>query len=102
MSASSNTITGALPPSSRCTRLRVSAAARATSLPVATSPVSETIATSGCRTSPAPAGGPPRPAPPGLAVPEDHVEDALGQVLRGDLGKARSRHRRLFGGLQDH
>ena len=38
--------------------MSVSAAARATSLPVATSPVSDTIATSGWRTSPAPAGSP--------------------------------------------
>jgi len=36
----------------------VSDAARATSLPVATSPVRDTIATVGWRTSPAPAGSP--------------------------------------------
>ncbi len=42
-SASSKTITGALPPSSRCTRLRPSAAARATSMPARTEPVIDTI-----------------------------------------------------------
>src|SRR6266566_3592885 len=57
-SASSKTSTGALPPSSRCTRLSVSAAVRAISLPVFTSPVSETRRTSGCRTIPAPTGSP--------------------------------------------
>ncbi len=57
-SASSNTTTGALPPSSRCTRFNVADAAFATSLPVATSPVMETIATPGCRTMPAPTGSP--------------------------------------------
>jgi hypothetical protein len=43
-SASSNTITGALPPSSRWTRLRSSAAALATSRPARTLPVIETMA----------------------------------------------------------
>src|SRR6478609_6692946 len=43
MSASGNTITGALPPSSRCTRLRSLAAAPATSMPARTEPVIETI-----------------------------------------------------------
>ena len=50
-SASSKTTTGALPPSSRCTRLRSSAAARATSVPARTEPVIETIAGTGCLTS---------------------------------------------------
>ena len=57
-SASSNTTTGALPPSSRCTRLSVCDAAFATSLPVATSPVSDTMPTPGWRTMPAPTGSP--------------------------------------------
>src|SRR5215208_4244174 len=57
-SASSKTTTGALPPSSRCTRLSVSAAAAATALPVATSPVNETISTPGCLTMLAPTGSP--------------------------------------------
>ena len=41
-SASSKTITGALPPSSRCTRLRSAAAAVATSRPARTLPVMAT------------------------------------------------------------
>ena len=47
MSASSKTITGALPPSSRWVRFTVFAAAVSTFLPVAMSPVSEIIATLG-------------------------------------------------------
>ena len=43
MSASSNTTTGAFPPSSRWTRLSPSAAARATSMPARTEPVIDTI-----------------------------------------------------------
>ena len=57
-SASSKTTIGALPPSSRWTRLSVSAAFFAISLPVATSPVSETRRTSGCATMRSPAGTP--------------------------------------------
>ena len=53
-SASSNTITGALPPSSRCVRLVPFAAACRTLSPVETSPVSEIIATPGCEISGAP------------------------------------------------
>ena len=58
MSASSKMMTGALPPSSRWTRFSVSAAFFAISLPVFTSPVSETMPTSGCRTSASPTGSP--------------------------------------------
>jgi len=47
MSASSYTSTGALPPSSRCTRFTVCAAAAAISLPVAVSPVRLIMSTSG-------------------------------------------------------
>ena len=43
MSASSNTMTGALPPSSRWTRLRSAAAAPATCMPARTDPVIETM-----------------------------------------------------------
>ena len=49
-SASSKTITGALPPSSRWTRFRSAAAAVATSMPARTLPVIETIAGIGCST----------------------------------------------------
>ena len=50
-SASSKTITGALPPSSRCVRLSVPEAACRILRPVATSPVTETMRTFGCLTS---------------------------------------------------
>src|SRR3954471_16624058 len=53
-SASSKTITGALPPSSRWQRLSVSAAARATALPAAMLPVIETISGIGWLTTAAP------------------------------------------------
>ena len=46
-SASSNTITGAFPPSSRCSRLTVPAAISAMCLPVTVSPVIETMRTFG-------------------------------------------------------
>ena len=49
-SASSNTMTGALPPSSRWTRLREGAAAAATSMPARTEPVTETMAGVSCTT----------------------------------------------------
>ena len=67
-STSSNTTTGALPPSSRCTRLSVSAAVRAMCLPVSTEPVSETMSTSGCVEQRLPGRAP---------GPGDHVEHAL-------------------------
>jgi hypothetical protein len=57
-STSSNTTTGALPPSSRCTRFSVVAALAAIRLPVSTEPVSETMSTSGWSTSACPAGSP--------------------------------------------
>ena len=51
MSASSKTITGALPPSSRWTRFRSAAAAPATSMPARTEPVIDTICGVLCSTS---------------------------------------------------
>ncbi len=54
MSASSNTTTGALPPSSRWTRLRLFDAAPATSMPARTEPVTDTIAGVSCSTIPRP------------------------------------------------
>ena len=50
-SASSNTTTGALPPSSRCTRLTSRDAISATCIPARTDPVIDTIAGVGCSTS---------------------------------------------------
>ena len=61
-SASSKTTTGALPPSSRWTRLSESAADRAIALPVATEPVSEIMSTPGCSTTAAPTSSPPATA----------------------------------------
>ena len=53
-SASGKTICGDLPPSSRVTRLRLSAAACATARPVAVDPVNATLSTPGCPASAAP------------------------------------------------
>ena len=90
MSASSNTITGALPPSSRCTRLRSEAAARATSMPARTDPVIETICGVGCSII----RGTRR------AVAGDDVEHARRQELRRDLGEQQRRLRGRVGRLQ--
>ena len=92
MSASSNTTTGALPPSSRCTRLRASAAASATSMPARTEPVIDTIAGD--------VVGDHRPA--GVAVAADHVEHARREELGGDLGQQRRRRRRGVARLEHH
>jgi hypothetical protein len=59
MSASSNTMTGALPPSSRCTRFRSEEAAFATAMPARTEPVIEIIAGVGWSTIAAPVARPP-------------------------------------------
>src|SRR5919204_209268 len=107
-SASSNTSTGALPPSSRCTRLSVSAAARATSLPVATSPVRDTMRTSRWRTMPAPTGSPSPVIT--FSTPAGRRPEPLGQRLlcRLDgpidvgLGAARNLGDRLAGGRVQH
>ena len=71
MSASSKTITGALPPSSRWTRLRSSAAEPATSIPARTEPVIATICGVLCSTR----------AAAGVTVAADDVEDARRQEL---------------------
>ena len=57
-SASAKMTTGALPPSSRWTRLSVAAAAWATALPLRTEPVSAIMAMSGCSASREPTTGP--------------------------------------------
>ena len=86
MSASSKTMTGALPPSSRWTRFRSAAAAAATSMPARTLPVIETIAGIGCGDQ----------GPAGVAVAADDVEDAGRQVLgRGSRPAAASGRRRV-------
>ena len=63
-SASSKTMTGALPPSSRCTRFKSPAAEAATSIPARTLPVIDTMA--GVGGDQRPARGP---------VPADDIED---------------------------
>ena len=90
-SASSKTMAGALPPSSRWTFLRFSAACRATSLPARTEPVTDTICGIGCADQLA----------AGVAVAADDVEDARRQELRGDLGHQERRDRRGVGRLED-
>ena len=57
-SASANTTNGALPPSSRCTRLSVPAASAITLRPARGEPVTEISATSGWRASAPPVSGP--------------------------------------------
>src|ERR1700735_3733037 len=77
MSASSNTMTGALPPSSRWTRLRSSAAALATSPPAPDGAGDRDHLRDLVRNQ--------RPA--GVAVAGDHVEHAWRQELPRDLGQ---------------
>src|ERR1700686_4356548 len=117
-SASSKTTTGALPPSSRWTRLSVCEAAFATSLPVATSPVSDTMLTPGWRTMPAPTGSPPpgvplkrrggKKTPPSSATPHrlavtgDDVEDAGRKNPRRQFGHPQGAQWRPLGRLEDH
>ncbi len=91
MSASSKTITGALPPSSRCTRLRSCDAASATSMPARTEPVIATIGGRLVRDQRA----------AGVAVAAHDVEDAGRQVLRADLGEQRRAGGRGVAGLED-
>ena len=81
-SASSNTMTGALPPSSRWSRLTASAAMWAMRLPVSVSPVTETIADGGV---------PDERVADGLAAAGDDVEDAGREDVGRDLGQRRGR-----------
>ena len=90
MSASSKTITGALPPSSRWSRLTRSAATLAMCLPVSVSPVTEIIPTFGM---------PDEVVADGRARAGDDVEDAGREDVGGDLaedqGGQRGSRRRL-------
>ncbi|MCY1449707.1 hypothetical protein D9M71_664650 [compost metagenome] len=58
MSASSRTIIGFLPPSSRAKRVMLATAATPTLLPTAVEPVNETLLISGCAARPAPTVAP--------------------------------------------
>ena len=89
-SASSKTITGALPPSSRCVRLSVAEAACSTFLPVAMSPVSETMATFGWLISALPVVAP-RPVTT-LTTPSGKISAMI--LASFSVGQ-----RRLLGGL---
>src|SRR5215204_3833367 len=82
-SASSNTITGAFPPSSRCTRLTSSAAALATAIPAPTLPVIETIAGVGCDTSPAPVSRSPQTTLNTPGGRNSDISSAIQTVLAG-------------------
>ena len=72
--------------------MRVSAAFRAMSLPVATSPVTETMATFGLRH---------QRVADGLALAGDHVEHAGREDVGRDLGELQRGERRELGRLED-
>ena len=88
MSASSNTITGALPPSSRWVRLRCPPALTATARPAATDPVIDTICGVGCATTAAPVTRSPQttlstPGPKCLAAISASITVVTGVVSLG-------------------
>ena len=83
-SASSKTMTGALPPSSRCNRLTVSAAIFATRLPVTVSPVIEIMRTFGWPTSASPMS-PPEPDRT-LTTPGGKISAMISAKARADNG----------------
>ena len=82
-SASSNTITGALPPSSRCTRLTSSAAVLATAMPAPTLPVIETICGVGWATSAAPVSRSPQTTLNTPGGRNSAISSAIQTVLAG-------------------
>ncbi len=83
MSASSKTITGALPPSSRWTRFRSWLAAFATSIPARTLPVIDTIAGAGCDTSARPVSRSPQIT---LNTPGGRNSAAISAISSVDTG----------------
>ena len=89
-SASSKTMTGALPPSSRCAFFRSAAADAATCMPARTEPVIETICGVRCSTTRA----------AGVAVAGDDVEHARRQELLGELGEQDGARGRGVAGLE--
>ena len=92
MSASSKTITGALPPSSRWSRLTRSAATLAMCLPVSVSPVTEIIADLGVADE---------VVADRRARAGDDVEDAGREDVGGDLAEDQGRQRRPRRRLED-
>ena len=97
MSASSNTTTGALPPSSRCTRLSSAAALAATSMPARTDPVTDTIAGVSCSTIARPVSRSPQIT---LNTPGGRNSAAISASSTVDRrrGVARLEHHRVAGG----
>ena len=90
-SASSNTISGSMPPSSRFTRFNCSAARTAILVPTAVDPVNAMHATSRVVHQ--------RRA--GLRSAGDHVDDAVRQVRQRPLDQPQRRQRRQLRGLDD-
>ena len=95
-SASSNTITGALPPSSRCTRLTSSAAALATAMPAPTLPVIDAIAGVGWLTSAAPVSRSPQTTLNTPGGRNSAISSAIQTVLAGRR-VGRLEHHRVAG-----
>src|ERR671936_404067 len=102
MSASSNTTTGALPPSSRCTRLTSSAADLATAMPARTEPVIETIAGVGCTTSAAPVSRSPVTTLNTPSGRNSAITSAIHTLLAGRLALEHARRAREEADLVDH
>src|SRR6267154_1693876 len=85
MSLSSKTITGALPPSSRCVRLRWPPALTATARPAATEQVIDTICGVGCATTAAPVFRSPQTA---FSTPGGKWRDAISASITVVTGVA--------------
>ena len=83
MSASANTMAGALPPSSRWARLRPFAAPEATAMPARTEPVMETRPGTLCSTIRAPVSPVPRTT---LSTPAGKISPARRARTRVDSG----------------
>ena len=91
-SASSNTMSGALPPSSSDSFFTVAAHCAISFLPVSVDPVNDSLRTVGLPVSSAPIS---------VAGPGDHVEDAFRQARAArQLGERQGGERRLRCGLQ--
>src|SRR5882762_5821018 len=93
-SASANTMSGDLPPSSSDTRLRLPADALTIDCPVTCEPVKATLSTPGCEASAAPAVSP----YPGTTL----TTPGRNASFHRQLAKPQRRQRRFFRGLKDH
>jgi hypothetical protein len=83
MSVSSKTTTGALPPSSRCTRFRSFDADSATDIPARTDPVMDAIAGVGCSTISRPVSRSPVMT---LKTPFGRIEPMISAISTVDAG----------------